>query len=58
MLRNVILALPTYLCLSVASVAQDTRPVPPIPITISEEAQAFLRTPPRHGGARIHSKDS
>ena len=47
MLRNVILALLTCSCLSVASVAQDKgRPVPPIPTTISKEAQDFLRTPP------------
>ena len=47
MIRNVSLALLAGLSLSMVSVAQDKeRPVPPIPITISKEAQDFLRTAP------------
>lgn len=47
MLRNVIFPLVACLCLSVASMAQDTpRPIPSIPSTISQEAQDFLRNAP------------
>ncbi len=47
MMRNVILAMLVGLGLMVAAGGQENgRPVPPIPITISKEAQDFLRTAP------------
>ncbi len=49
MWRNTVLTLLACSCLSVALMAQETqdkrRPVPPVPTTISGEAQDFLRTP-------------